>query len=168
MNVEQLMTRDVKTCGLYDSLSDAARIIWENDCGCVPVVEDDRVVGMVTDRDICMATYTQGRSLSEMQVNGVLSNAHTCGRDDPIGAAEQLMRTHQVRRLPVVDGEGDLVGMLSVNDILREAARGRARRAKRDITGEDIVQMLGAICAPRSPSAPLGRTGSSATGRQQP
>jgi CBS domain-containing protein len=64
MNVEQLMTSTVRTCCPNDPLSDAARVMWEADCGCVPVTEEcygsAKVVGVITDRDICMAAFTQG------------------------------------------------------------------------------------------------------------
>jgi CBS domain-containing protein len=62
VKVFELMTRDVKTCGCADMVEHAAHIMWTRDCGCVPVVDGDgHVVGMVTDRDVCMAAYTQGR-----------------------------------------------------------------------------------------------------------
>ena len=82
MNVGELMSRDVRTCATSDSLNDAARIMWEADCGCAPVVEaDGTVVGMITDRDICMAAYTQGRRLMQMTVESTASkNVVTIGK----------------------------------------------------------------------------------------
>ena len=77
MRVEQLMTRTVETCEPHDTLVTAARIMWTRDCGCVPVVVPEegghRVVGMLTDRDVCMAAYLQGRPLSEISVASVMS-----------------------------------------------------------------------------------------------
>ena len=69
MKVEQVMNRNVKTCRSSDSLDRAAQLMWENDCGCVPIVDDEgRGVGMVTDRDVCMAAYTQGGPLTHLRV----------------------------------------------------------------------------------------------------
>jgi CBS domain-containing protein len=152
MNVEQVMTRDVKSCSPHDTLNTAARIMWENDCGCVPVVDENaRVVGVLTDRDICMATYTQGRTLTDIQVRSVMATAvHTCKRDDTIAFAEGLMQGYKIRRLPVTDADGRLVGILSLNDIVREAARQRSRKAKREVTAEHVTEMMAAICEPRS------------------
>ena len=68
MKVADSMTRDVRACSVHDSLNAAARVMWENDCGCVPIVDSQgRLVGIVTDRDICMATYTQGVPLEDVQ-----------------------------------------------------------------------------------------------------
>ncbi len=121
MKVEDLMTRDVRTCAPSDSLNDAARIMWERDCGCVPVVEGDgTVIGMITDRDICMAAYTQGRRLMYMTVDSAASkDVVTIGKDESLRRAEELMRAAQVRRLPVVDSAGRLVGLLSLADLAR-------------------------------------------------
>jgi len=67
MKVEQIMTRIVHTCSENDTLNRAAQLMWENDCGCVPVIHGGNgsgaVVGVVTDRDVCMGAYTQGRLL---------------------------------------------------------------------------------------------------------
>jgi CBS domain-containing protein len=99
MNVETIMTREVKTCRLNDTLDTPTHIMWENDCGCVPVVGDDkRVLGMITDRDICMAAWTQGGRLSEMRVSGAFSKqTHTCYVHATLASAEQIMRDYQVR-----------------------------------------------------------------------
>jgi CBS domain-containing protein len=121
MKVGELMSRDVRTCAASDSMNDAARIMWERDCGCVPVVDDGKtVVGMITDRDICMAAYTQGRRLTHMTVGSAASqNVVTIGEGESLRRAEELMRSAQVRRLPVVNSEGRLVGLLSMADLAR-------------------------------------------------
>ena len=75
MKVEQLMSRDVKTCQATEMLNRAAQLMWENDCGCVPVVDEDgRAVGMITDRDVCMAAYTQGRLLDALPVASAMDS----------------------------------------------------------------------------------------------
>jgi CBS domain-containing protein len=121
IRVRDLMTRDVATCGHRDSLALAAQLMWDCDCGIVPVVDESgRVVGVVTDRDICMAGWFKNRPLSELRVEDAASHAlYAVAEDDPIEVAEVRMRAHQVRRLPVVDAGGRLLGILSLNDLAR-------------------------------------------------
>ena len=81
MNAGNLMTAGARTCSLIDSLNLAAQIMWENDCGCVPVVDDDgRAIAMITDRDICMAAYTQGKLLKDMPVSIAASRSLAVSR----------------------------------------------------------------------------------------
>jgi CBS domain-containing protein len=129
--VEQIMSRAVATCRPDDSLDTAARLMWDHDCGVVPVtiVEDDgseRVVGMLTDRDVCMGAYTQGRPLWDIPAAVAMTHVvRACGPKDTIGAALELMATEQVHRLPVTDQSSHLVGLLSIADVAREEARTR-------------------------------------------
>lgn len=154
MKVEQLMTRTVRTCGPRDTLNQAARIMWETDCGCVPVVEGDgRVIGIVTDRDICMAAYTRGLPLWALQVDGAMAHqVHTCRPGDTLAAATRTMRANQLRRLPVVDEAGVLVGLLSLRDLAVEAAREHGRR-RAEVSSEEVAETLGAVCQPRGEHA---------------
>lgn len=151
MKVEQLMSRNVKTCHANDSLNCAAQVMWENDCGCVPVVDDEgHAVGMITDRDVCMAAYTQGGPLGHLEVSNAMAHGlHSCRPADTIVEAESIMRAQQVHRLPVVDTEGRVIGLLSLNDIAREVARERGIAGKPEVGSEDLATTLGAICAPR-------------------
>lgn len=155
MNVGELMTRDVRTCAPSDSMNDAARIMWERDCGCVPVVEaDGTVVGMITDRDICMAAYTQGRRLMYMNVGSAASkNVVTVGPNDSIRRAEELMRDAQVHRLPVVDTAGRLVGLLSLSDLARRLPD------LGDRVRDSLVNALAAITRPRPAESLDGQAG---------
>jgi len=151
MKVEQIMTRDVSTCRPQDSLSVAARMMWDHDCGCVPVVEGESVVGMITDRDVCMAAYTQGRSLGSIPVASAMSKQlHSCRSDESIMVAERTLRLHRVRRLPVVDADGRLVGILSLNDIAREAAR-EHDPIVREVSPEGFTETFAEICEPCTP-----------------
>jgi CBS domain-containing protein len=155
MRVEQLMTRDVQTCRPGDPLSVAARIMWERDCGCVPVVEPDdgaaRVVGMITDRDICMAAYTQGRPLADIKVESAMARSvRSCRFTDSIATALRILEENQLHRLPVLDQHDHLVGLLSLADAAREAAHERGRTA-REVTEVQIGEAVEAISAPRSP-----------------
>jgi CBS domain-containing protein len=152
MRVEELMQKDVRTCGPDDTLSEAARIMWEADCGCVPVVEPGergRLVGIITDRDACMAAYTRGRALGELRVRDSMSRSvRVCGPQDTLVAAAGAMRAAQVRRLPVVDEASQLLGIVSLSDIAREFTRLRAR-GKKGISAIEIGELLAGICEPR-------------------
>jgi len=146
MKVEQVMTRDVKLCHAEDSLNDAARLMWDHACGCVPVVDAaDRVVGVLTDRDVCMAAYTRGMPLGDMTVSSAMSRqVFACHMGDALDTAEAIMRVHQVRRLPVLGFEDRIVGILSLSDIAREAERHKGQRLK-ELSPDAIRQTLVAV-----------------------
>lgn len=158
MLVEEIMTVAPATCTPDDSMNRAAHIFWEHDCGCVPVVDaEQHVVGMLTDRDVCIAAYTQGCRLAEMPVHTAMSAAvHTCLDTDSIEQAERIMRTNRVRRLPVLDDRRQLVGVLSLHDIAQTAAQNRHRRHAA-VTDIEVAETLSVIAAPRRTSlAALG------------
>ena len=121
MQIESVMTRNVHFCRKDDSLDAAARVMWDADCGCLPVVDHcGELVGVITDRDICMAAYTRGEPLRQLRVvDAMAKTVIICRPEDSTQHAERLMSTHRVRRLPVVGGRGELVGMLSRTDIAR-------------------------------------------------
>jgi CBS domain-containing protein len=125
MKVEQIMNRNVKVCHLEDSLSNAARMMWEEPCGAVPVVdEQSRPIGFLTDRDICMAAYTQGKPLEVLRVETAMARKDvSCNAEDDLRAAAGLMRQNRTRRLPVINRDGTSVGLLSLDDLACEAAR---------------------------------------------
>jgi CBS domain-containing protein len=151
MNASELMTTGVKTCRVDDSVERAAQIMWEHDCGAVPVVDaDERLVGIVTDRDVCMAAYTRGDSLPQIPVSGVMTHKLHCVRDtDPLQSALALMRRARVRRAPVVDGEGRLVGIVSIADVARHACGSLGQRSH-DLGPDDIARSMAAICEPHA------------------
>ncbi len=146
MRVDDVMSRDVLTCRADDTCDRAAGIMRDRDCGCVPVVSDDNhVIGMITDRDICMAACERGRPLAEIPVGRVMSpEVFTCSLGDTVEDAERIMRRGQVRRLPVVGFQGQLVGVLSLADLAR-AARGDAPSV------EAVETTLAAVTAERHP-----------------
>jgi CBS domain-containing protein len=147
MNVGQLMTRGVNTCQPQDSLYTAAKLMWDGNCGSVGVIGDGGVIGMLTDRDICMAAYTQGRTLSEMQVSSAMSKKlFSCRPEDTLATAEEVMRTNRIRRLPVIDADGHLVGILSLDVIAREAARKRKGKGRVEITAKEVCDTLAGVC----------------------
>ncbi len=125
MKVEQIMNRRVKVCHPSDPLNKAAQVMWDEPCGAVPVVDEKaRPIGFLTDRDICMAAYTQGKALEALRVETAMARkVVSCRADDDLGSAAGLMRQHRTRRLPVVNPDGTLAGLLSLDDLACEAAR---------------------------------------------
>ena len=97
MKVEQIMNRHVKTCGPHEPLNKAAQIMWDTPCGAVPVVDDQgKPVGFLTDRDVCMAAYTQNKPLTELPVEAAMAQTPVCCRaEDDLDSAAQLMRQHR-------------------------------------------------------------------------
>ena len=151
MRVEQAMQHDLKACHPRDFLNHAAQLMWENACGCVPVVdEQNKPVGILTDRDICMAAYTQGRPLAEIRAeNSMARNPVCCKSDDEVRAAMELMRDHGARRLPVVDAHGGLVGILSLDDLACESRR-VMRGAVYQELGRLVEDVFTSICVHRA------------------
>lgn len=148
MNISEIMTRDVRTCRLDDSLETPARIMWETDCGCVPVIDPEgRVTGVITDRDICMAAYTQGKPLCAINVASTAVRDLIAAREDKtIESVEALMRKHRVRRVPIVDAMGRLVGIVSLNDLARRSHLGGNRTD--GLSAANVIDTLAAICEP--------------------
>lgn len=105
MKVRELMTSAVKTCRPDTNLAEAVSAMWEGDCGALPVVNDEgRITGMITERDICIALATRGRSAERVAVREVAQGpVHTCLADDETATALGTMKAHRVRRLPVID-----------------------------------------------------------------
>ena len=150
MKVEELMTRKVTTCGQNDTLQRAAKSMWDGDCGSLPVCDDaNHVVGMITDRDICMAAQFEGKALNELPVHSSMAKkVLICNPEQDISTVEKAMREAQVRRVPVVDNQGVLVGIVGLADFAREAASDRAA-AEKDVTESEVGDTLAAICEPR-------------------
>jgi CBS domain-containing protein len=148
MEVQELMTREVKACAPETNLAAAAMMRWEGDCGTLPVVgEGGQVVGMITDRDICMAAATKHRPASEIAAGEVITGQlFACAPETDVRAALETMRQNRVRRLPVVDGEGRLQGVVSMNDVVLKAQKAKNGKAA-DITFDDVVNTFKAICA---------------------
>ena len=139
------MSHPVITCHVNDPLSVAAQRMWDHDCGVLVVVKDDgKLAGMVTDRDICMAAFTQGRALDEILVNSAMAHHVISARSDQkISDIEELMASRQLRRLPVVDDDGMPIGVISLNDIAIESAQPDTR-IKNGLLR--VGQTLAAIC----------------------
>lgn len=149
MKVKDVMTVDVKACRPETNLAEAVKIMWDLDCGTLPVVNSERkVVGMITDRDICIAVATRGRRAERIAVREVAGgNVYTCTAGDEVTAALQTMKAQKVRRLPVVDLEGRLKGILSLNDVVIHAGAAPPN---------EIVNTLTSICQHRAAPAVAG------------
>tara|TARA_R110002096_G_scaffold32369_2_gene94126 strand:- start:831 stop:1553 length:723 start_codon:yes stop_codon:yes gene_type:complete len=147
MKVQDVMNREPHAVRIVDRLDEVARIMWEQDCGFVPVVDGaNAVVGVVTDRDLCMASYMQGVPIASIPVVAVMvQDPTTCGPEATMATAMAAMAAGQVHRLPVVDSQGVLMGVLSSNDVIQAA---KARPTK--ISASDALATMAAITSPRS------------------
>jgi CBS domain-containing protein len=134
------MTSEPACCRSTDTLNHATQIMWEHDCGFVPIVDDEnRLIGALTDRDTLMASYTQGRRLDEIAIADTMAAQVISVRpDDSIDSAEALMRDNQIRRLPVTDEQGQLQGVLSLNDLATKGA-----------PPSGVARTLAAVCVHR-------------------
>lgn len=118
MRVKEIMTAAPRTCTPDASLAEAANLMWESDCGVLPVVDDGELVGIVTDRDMFIALGTRNTRAAHLRVGAVATTkVSTCSPDDEVEAALATMKEARVRRLPVVDTNRKLIGILSLNDI---------------------------------------------------
>jgi CBS domain-containing protein len=125
MKVAEIMTTEVVTCSTRDSANTAAELMWEHRCGCLPVLAPDgRVVGLVRDRDLCMAAYTQGRPLSAISISTAMPGRFpSCRASAELEEILDLMVAHGEHRVVVLDGEGRLVGLISLGDIAHLAGK---------------------------------------------
>jgi CBS domain-containing protein len=151
MKVKEICTRAVRSCTPDTRLSDAGWSMWEGDCGILPVVDDSgKVVGVITDRDICMSASTKYRPAAEIAVREACSGkVLTCRGNDDVRDALKTMRQAGLRRLPVVDAQGKLAGILSLNDIALASQSDRPARPA-DVTYEDLALAMKAICERRA------------------
>lgn len=154
MKVEKIMTVEVKFCTENDNLNRAAQLMWENDCGCIPVIAangEAKLIGLLTDRDICMGAYTQGKPLAEIPVTTAMARKIiSCRPGDDVRQAEALMKHNQVRRLPVTDEKGVLVGIVSINDLALEAEREATAKVRApELPESEVAETLATICEHR-------------------
>ena len=127
MNVKDVMSKTLFCCTPDDAIQSAAELMKNNDVGAIPVVNDcteRRLVGIITDRDICIKVVAAGKSTGTMKVSDVMSKKMvTCGPDESLDACEAKMERNQVRRIPVIDAKGACIGIVAQADIaLRDTA----------------------------------------------
>jgi CBS domain-containing protein len=142
------MTTHVRTVNADADAAAAAMAMWEADCGVVPVIGfEGSVAGVVTDRDICMGALLSHRRESDLRVRDVMSkHVYACLPEDDVQTALATMREKHVRRLPVVDTAGHLVGLLSLNDVVLHVGNGGP-------TPKQVIEALKGICAHRTVQA---------------
>jgi len=147
MQIKEIMTSPVVSCPASATTDHAARLMWEFDCGIVPVVDDDgRLAGVITDRDICMAAYTQGVSLAAIPVTSAMARQVVAAHlEDTVESVESLMRASQIRRVPILDRDDRLAGIVAMNDLARLAAR-----AHRSGVDRQLIKTMAAVCQPRA------------------
>ncbi len=144
MKVSEVMTKTTVECRPDTTLSAAARLMWERKCGFLPVIgEGGNVIGVITDRDIGIAIGTRNRKPSQLLVKDVMTGKlFTCSAEESVHSALTTMRIEGLRRLPVVDPEGALVGVLSIDDLVRRA---HEHALKKDISYKDVEETYKAI-----------------------
>src|SRR5690349_1332073 len=133
--VAEVMTRGVRYMAPHDTLQLAAQAMDELNVGAIPVCEGERVVGLVTDRDIVVRGIAQGQSVEHTALRDVMSApVRCCHEDDSVSEVTELMGSVQLRRVPVLDRDGRLVGMLSLGDVAAKAGPQQASGALSDIS----------------------------------
>ena len=154
MQIAEVMTPGPISCTPDTTVAEAARLMWEGDCGVLPVVQDRLLIGIVTDRDLFIALATRNAKPSELTVGSVARPAPvTCTPSDDVHQAMGKMKSSRVRRLPVVEKDGTLVGIVSMNDLLLTIAPETA-------LGSKVVDTLQTISEHQLP-VPVARIASS-------
>ena len=152
--VEAVMSRTIDVIGPDATLDEAASRMRERDCGALPVVDarfGRRVIGMVTDRDVGMAAGLRGVARGELRVDEIMTrDVVACRGEETVSDAHRLMREHRIRRLPVVDREGGLVGVIALADLVHHALRAPAEDQPAEASA--VLETLGAICRPDPPA----------------
>ncbi len=145
MLIKSLMTTDVKCCEPEASVATAARIMSNRDCGIVPVIDDDgKVVGVLTDRDVCIAVATKASSPNELRVGDIMTKkVYTCSPEDDTKTALNVIKNHAVRRLPVVTTEGRLAGLISIDDLVLRADSHKGAA----VSDAQVLDAFKSICA---------------------
>jgi len=157
MKVAEVMTRNVQSCTPETNLAAAAMQMWDGDCGALPVVDDeDRVLGMITDRDICIAAATNHQDIAYIKVGEVTKGeVQSCAPETSVLDALRIFEQARVRRLPVVDENKKLQGILSISDIVLVAGEGKDKKAT-DVSSAELAHTFKAICSPHVKAAAAG------------
>ena len=148
MKIADVMTRDVATCRDDQTAADAARVMWDRDCGVVPVMDSGgKLRGIVTDRDLLMAAQIQGKDPAHLRLSALVPGpVTTCREDAEIPSVLDTMASRQIRRVPIVDRDGRLVGIVSINDLAIHALRDERHM-------KHVAKTLAEICRHREPAA---------------
>jgi predicted transcriptional regulator len=146
------MQRTVHSIRPQDSLAEAARVMWEKDCGFLPVIDpvSECILGVLTDRDACMGALLRGKKLDEITVEQTMqTRVMTCHENDDLDRILSIMRDKQIRRMPVISDAGHVLGVVSMNDVTRHAVKSGAIENFKDM----VLKTIAGICKPRAEMA---------------
>ena len=152
MKVKDVMMRTAASCNRETNLGAAVEILWDRNCGISPIVNaEQKVIGVVTDRDLCIALGTRNRLPGDITVSEVTSGkVFACAAEDDIRSAMAAMAQAKVRRLPVVTAEGKLEGILSMDDVAMHSGT-RTGKGASELSSDDVVETLKAVYRPQLP-----------------
>ena len=147
MEAQEIMTRDPACCTPDHTVQDAARMMQDHDCGCIPVVDDARrLVGVITDRDLACRCLAAGLGPDTSVAEVMSLSPSCCAPDDDVQYVERIMEERQVRRVPVIDRHGECVGMVSQADVVRAAERSP------QVSDREVARMVERVSAPSATS----------------
>ena len=147
MKISDLLTPDPVTCLPTTNLAQAAALMLQGDCGILPIVENGKIRGVVTDRDLFIALGTRDAKPSAMTVGEVMQGPlFTCSPEDDVEAVLEVMKEHAIRRVPVEGFGGAVLGIVSMNDIVRAAG------ARKAVRGAAVIDTMQSICAHHQPA----------------
>lgn len=122
MNVSEIMTKNPASCSPETKLQDVAKMMVKNDCGCIPVVDDNAPIGMITDRDICVRVVAEGKNPLDLTAEDAMTpSVVSVTPDTSVEELCKVMESNQIRRVAVVDGDGGCCGMVSQADLATTA-----------------------------------------------
>ena len=148
MKISDLMTADPVTCLPTTNLAQAAALMLQGDCGVLPVVENGKLRGVVTDRDLFIALGTRDQQPSTVTVADVMHGPlFSCSPDDDVEAVLEIMKAHAIRRVPVEGFGSTVLGIVSMNDIVRAVGR-----TQKSVSGAEVIDTLQSICAHHQPA----------------
>jgi len=155
MKVKEIMTQSAVCCGSETNVGRAVELMWNRNVGMLPVVDNDgKLIGVLTDRDICIAMGTRNRLPGELTVGEIaIREVFTCKPNEDIHEALCEMGNHQVRRLPVVNDHGVPQGVLSLDDLIAHSELGKLRGA-RDLSSEEVAATMKKVYALKQPLVP--------------
>lgn len=158
MRVKDVMTGTPYYCQVDTNLASAAELMWAGNCGFLAVMgTNGKIVGVITDRDICIALGTRNRLPGEVTVREVMSNRlFACSPDDDVHTALQAMEEGGVRRLPVIVENGTVTGVISMDDLLLRSEAPRIGK-RPELSTEEVVRTYRAIDQRRLPQIVLAR-----------
>ncbi len=145
MKIKELMTTAVHVCQPTDNLSVAAQAMWENDIGCLAVVDSEgKLAGMITDRDICMAAHLRGAPLWAVPVGEAMAKmVYTCRPEQKLDDVLAVCVDKRVRRVPIVDDEGQLVGLLTLSSLAH--ALDSDAKLKPGVSAKDVCRAFSEV-----------------------